>query len=93
MRETTRHPVTPGSHRSSRAPCDPMNHQQHDPDEEQHPRNLHRDHRNPGEIQCAGDQTDDQPALFMTVRREIAKPRRETSARSPEVPKRTRAVR
>jgi hypothetical protein len=29
----------------------------------------------------------------MTVRREIAKPRRETGARSPEVPRRTRAVR
>ncbi len=29
----------------------------------------------------------------MTVRREIAKPRRETSARSPENPRRTRAVR
>jgi hypothetical protein len=33
------------------------------------------------------------PALFMTVRREIAKPRRETGARSPEDPMRTRAVR
>jgi hypothetical protein len=29
----------------------------------------------------------------MTVRREIAKPRRETGARSPENPRRTRAVR
>jgi hypothetical protein len=29
----------------------------------------------------------------MTVRREIAEPRRETSARSPEYPMRTRAVR
>ena len=29
----------------------------------------------------------------MTIRREIAKPRRETSARSPENPMRTRAVR
>jgi hypothetical protein len=29
----------------------------------------------------------------MTVRREIAEPRRETSARSPEDPMRTRAVR
>jgi len=29
----------------------------------------------------------------MTVRREIAEPRRETSARSPETPMRTRAVR
>ncbi len=29
----------------------------------------------------------------MTVRREIAKPRRETGARSPEDPRRTRAVR
>jgi len=29
----------------------------------------------------------------MTVRREIAEPRRETSARSPEAPMRTRAVR
>jgi hypothetical protein len=34
-----------------------------------------------------------QPALFMTVRREIAEPRRETCARSPEDPMRTRAVR
>jgi hypothetical protein len=34
-----------------------------------------------------------QPALFMTVRREIAEPRRETGARSPEDPMRTRAVR
>ncbi len=34
-----------------------------------------------------------QPALFMTVRREIAKPRRETGARSPDAPMRTRAVR
>jgi hypothetical protein len=33
------------------------------------------------------------PALFMTVRREIAEPRRETGARSPEDPRRTRAVR
>ena len=33
------------------------------------------------------------PALFMTVRREIAEPRRETGARSPEDPMRTRAVR
>ena len=29
----------------------------------------------------------------MTVRREIAEPRRETGARSPEAPMRTRAVR
>jgi len=29
----------------------------------------------------------------MTVRREIAEPRRETGARSPEAPRRTRAVR
>ena len=34
-----------------------------------------------------------QPALFMTVRREIAEPRRETGAWSPEDPMRTRAVR
>ena len=34
-----------------------------------------------------------QPALFVTVRREIAEPRRETGARSPEAPMRTRAVR
>jgi len=34
-----------------------------------------------------------QSALFMTVRREIAEPRRETGARSPEDPRRTRAVR
>ena len=33
------------------------------------------------------------PALFMTVRREIAELRRETCARSREDPKRTRAVR
>jgi len=33
------------------------------------------------------------PALFMTVRREIAEPRRETGARSREDPMRTRAVR
>ena len=33
------------------------------------------------------------PSLFMTVRCEIAKPRRETSARSREDPMRTRAVR
>jgi uncharacterized protein YecE (DUF72 family) len=31
--------------------------------------------------------------IFMTVRREIAEPRRETGARSPEDPMRTRAVR
>ena len=35
----------------------------------------------------------DKPALFMTVRREIAEARRETSARSPEAPMRTSAVR
>jgi hypothetical protein len=70
-----------------------MNHQQHDPDYEQHSRNLHCDRRDPGEIQRAGNQADDEPALFMTVRREIAKPRRETGARSPEDLKRTRAVR
>jgi hypothetical protein len=29
----------------------------------------------------------------MTIRREIAEPRRETGARSPEAPRRTRAVR
>ena len=34
-----------------------------------------------------------QPALFMTVRREIAESRRETGARSPEDPMRTCAVR
>ena len=34
-----------------------------------------------------------QPTLFMTVRREIVEPRRETSARSREDPMRTRAVR
>jgi hypothetical protein len=34
-----------------------------------------------------------EPALFMTVRREIAEPRRETDARSREGPMRTRAVR
>ena len=33
------------------------------------------------------------PALFMTVRREIAEPRRETGARSLEDLRRTRAVR
>jgi len=33
------------------------------------------------------------PALFMTVRREIAEPRRETCARSHEDPRRTRTVR
>ena len=33
------------------------------------------------------------PELFMTVRREIAEPRRETGARSREDPMRTRAVR
>ena len=33
------------------------------------------------------------PALFMTVRREIAEPRRETGARSLENLRRTRAVR
>ena len=33
------------------------------------------------------------PALFMTVRHEIAEARRETGARSPEAPTRTRAVR
>ena len=33
------------------------------------------------------------PALFMTVRCEIAEPRRETGARSPEAPMRTHAVR
>jgi hypothetical protein len=33
------------------------------------------------------------PTLFMTVRREIAEPRRETGARSREDPMRTRAVR
>ncbi len=37
--------------------------------------------------------TEFRPALFMTVRCEIAEPRRETSARSPEDPMRTRAVR
>jgi hypothetical protein len=37
--------------------------------------------------------TQAQPALFMTVRGEIAKPRRETGARSPEDLRRTRAVR
>jgi len=37
--------------------------------------------------------TEFQPALFMTVRREIAEPRRETGARSREDPMRTRAVR
>jgi hypothetical protein len=36
---------------------------------------------------------DHEPALFMTVRREIAEPRRETSARSREDPMRTRVVR
>ena len=34
-----------------------------------------------------------QPAIFMTVRREIVEPRRETGARSREDPIRTRAVR
>jgi hypothetical protein len=34
-----------------------------------------------------------QSALFMTVRGEIAEPRRETGARSREDPMRTRAVR
>ncbi len=34
-----------------------------------------------------------QPALFMTVRREVAEPRRETGARSREDPMRTRVVR
>ena len=33
------------------------------------------------------------PAPFMTVRCEIAEPRRETGARTPEAPMRTRAVR
>ena len=33
-----------------------------------------------------------QPALFMTVRREIVEPRRETGVRSPEAPIRTRAL-
>jgi hypothetical protein len=37
--------------------------------------------------------TEFRPALFMTVRREIAQSRRETGARSPEDPMRTRAVR
>jgi hypothetical protein len=36
---------------------------------------------------------DAKPTLFMTVRREIAEPRRETGAWSPEAPIRTRAVR
>ena len=35
----------------------------------------------------------DQPAFFMTVRGEIAEPRRETCARSREDPRHTRAVR
>jgi hypothetical protein len=37
--------------------------------------------------------TEYQSASFMTVRGEIAEPRRETGARSPEAPMRTRAVR
>ena len=36
---------------------------------------------------------EDLARIFMTVRREIAEPRRETGARSPEDPMRTRAVR
>ena len=60
MLKTTRQPVTPRSHCSSSAPFDPMNHQQHDPDQEQDPGNLNRHRGYPGQIQGSGNDSNHQ---------------------------------
>jgi hypothetical protein len=53
-------PDIPRSLNPSAAPCEQMDHDQHDSDHEQNPGNLDRYRCHPGEIQSTGNQADNQ---------------------------------
>src|SRR5580765_4750989 len=50
----------PHSLNPSAPPCDQMDHDQHDSDHEQNPRNLDRNRCHPGDIQSTGNQANNQ---------------------------------